>query len=57
MLGNVPEAELATAEGYFHAGNFREAKGFAARAQQRLPNGSPGWLRAQDIINFREPGR
>ncbi len=57
MMGNVPEAELATAEGYFHAGGFRDAKIFAMRAQQKLPTGSPGWLRAQDIVDFREPGR
>ena len=57
QLGNVAEADLATAEGHFHSGNFRDAKIFAARAQQRLQNGSPGWLRAQDIINFRQPGR
>ncbi len=56
MTGNVPEAELATAESHFHAGSFHEARVFAARAQQKMPTGSPGWLRAQDIINFREPG-
>lgn len=55
-LGNIPEADLATAEGHFHAGNYRDAKIFAARAQQRMPPGTPGWLRAQDIINFRQPG-
>ncbi len=57
QLGNVAEADLATAEGHFYSGNFRDSKVFAARAQQRLQNGSPGWLRAQDIINFRQPGR
>lgn len=57
MQGEVAQAELATAESHFHRGAIRDAKLFAARAQQRLPNGSPGWVRAQDIINFREPGR
>lgn len=57
MQGEVAQAELATAESHFHRGAIRDAKLFAARAQQRLPNGSPGWIRAQDIINFREPGR
>jgi len=57
QLGNIGDAELATAEGHFYSGNYRDAKIFAARAQQRVPNGSPGWLRAQDIINFRQPAR
>lgn len=56
QLGNVGAAELATAEGYFHAGNHREAKIFAARAQMKLKRGSPEWLRAQDIIDYRAPG-
>lgn len=55
--GEIGEAELATAEGHFHSGSYRDAKIFAARAQQRLPRGAPAWTRAQDIINFREPGR
>ena len=57
QLGDVAEAELATAEGHFHSGNQREARIFAARAQQKLARGTPSWLRAQDIINYRQPGR
>lgn len=57
QLGDVAQAELATADGHFYSGNHRDAKIFAARAQQKMPNGSPGWLRAQDIINYKEPGR
>lgn len=57
QLGNIAEAELATADGHFYSGNYRDAKNFAARAQQKLPNGSPSWLRAQDIINFKQPAR
>jgi predicted Zn-dependent protease len=57
QIGDVGAAELATAEGYFHSGAYRDAKAFAARAQTRLQRGSPDWLRAQDIIDFREPGR
>lgn len=52
-LGNIGEAELATAEGHFHSGNIRDARIFAARAQQRLARGSPGWIQAQDIINYK----
>lgn len=57
MLGDVAQADLATAESQFHRGAFRDAKMFAARAQQRLQTGTPSWVRAQDIINFREPAR
>ena len=53
QLGEVPEAELATAEGHFYGGNYQQAKIFAARAQQKFKPGSPGWLRAQDIINYK----
>lgn len=54
QIGNIGAAELATAEGYFHSGNYREAKVFATRAQTKLGRGSPDWVRAQDIINFRQ---
>ncbi|WP_367714644.1 M48 family metalloprotease [Nitratireductor sp. GISD-1A_MAKvit] len=56
QLGNIAQADLATAEGYFHSGKYRDAKLFATRAQKRLKRGSPGWLRAQDILQYRTPG-
>ena len=56
-LGEIPQADLATAEGYFYGGVYKDAKIFAARAQQELKRGSPGWVRAQDIINFKTPGK
>lgn len=52
QLGDVAQAELATAEGHFHAGNHQEAKIFAARSQTKFKRGSPGWVRAQDIISY-----
>ncbi|MDQ6437937.1 M48 family metalloprotease [Mesorhizobium sp. LHD-90] len=55
QLGDIPEAELATAEGYFYAGGYQDAKIFAMRAQTKMKRGSPGWVRAQDIINFKIP--
>ncbi|MEX0347207.1 MAG: M48 family metalloprotease, partial [Rhizobiaceae bacterium] len=54
-LGNIPEAELATAESHFYSGKFQEAKIFATRAQLKMKRGSPGWLRASDIIEFKLP--
>ena len=56
-LGNIGEADLATAEGHYHSGNLRDARIFAARAQQRLARGTPGWVRAQDIVNHKQPRR
>lgn len=54
-LGRIPEAELATAEMHFYSGNHEEAKIFALRAQKRLKRGSPRWVQAQDIVNFKVP--
>ncbi|MER8747938.1 M48 family metalloprotease [Mesorhizobium sp. M1050] len=52
-LGDIPGAELATAEGHFYSGNYKDAKIFAMRAQQEMKRGEPRWLRAQDIINYK----
>jgi predicted Zn-dependent protease len=45
---------LASAERALSTGKFREAQGQAERAQRKLPEGSPGWLRAQDVQNQAE---
>jgi predicted Zn-dependent protease len=52
QLGDVAQAELATAEGHLHAGDHQQAKIFAARAQTKFKRGAPGWVRAQDIISY-----
>lgn len=57
QLGDEAGAELATAESNFYRGSYQDAKIFAARAQVKLKPGSPGWLRAQDIISFKLPGK
>jgi predicted Zn-dependent protease len=51
-LGEIPTADLATAEGHYYSGDYQNAKIFAMRAQQKLKRGEPRWLRAQDIINY-----
>ena len=48
-------ADLSIAEGYFYSASYQDAKQFAMRAQQKMKRGSPGWLRAQDILQFRAP--
>lgn len=55
QMGDIAQADLATAEGNFYRGAYNDAKVFAARAQQRMKRGEPGWVRAQDIINFKAP--
>ena len=55
QTGEIGLAELATAEGHFQAGKYQDAKIFAARGQQKVKRGSPPWVRAQDIINFKAP--
>jgi predicted Zn-dependent protease len=55
QLGEVADAELATAEGYYYGGKYQDAKIFAMRAQQKFKRGTPAWVRAQDIINYKTP--
>ncbi len=47
--GDFGEASLAQAEEAINQGRKDAALGHAKRALDQLPNGSPGWLRAQDI--------
>ncbi|QKC97094.1 tetratricopeptide repeat protein [Mesorhizobium sp. NZP2298] len=56
-LGDIPGAELATAEGHFYSGNYKDAKIFAMRAQRQMKRGEPRWIRAQDIINYKSSGK
>lgn len=51
----LPQAEAATAQGRFAEGNIKEAQRFAKRALTKLPPGSPEWLRAEDIIKYKQP--
>jgi predicted Zn-dependent protease len=51
----LPEADLASAQSAFYSGDVQTAKELAARAKQRFSAGSPGWLRADDIVNYRSP--
>ena len=51
-LGNEGAAALATAERFALEGRFRDAERNAERAAALLPEGSPGWRRAQDMITI-----
>ncbi|MEQ1576814.1 MAG: M48 family metalloprotease [Hyphomicrobium sp.] len=51
----IAEANLMQAEVEVRLGDFKRAKERAAIAQQNLKQGSPAWLRADDIINISPP--
>ena len=51
--GDIPQADLASAQASFASGDFKTARELAARAKTRLPTGSPGWIKADDIATFR----
>lgn len=51
--GNVPRALLASAEYDIRTGRRGRAKSYAKRAQKSFKRGSPGWLRAQDILSLK----
>lgn len=53
-LGQNGLASAATAERYALIGRFEDARIHATRASGLLPQGSPGWLRAQDVLGVAE---
>jgi predicted Zn-dependent protease len=52
-LNRLPEADLASALASFHQGDVKTAKALAERAKLGLPLNSPGWVKADDIVNFK----
>ena len=54
-MGNEPMANLSTAERYYNAGAMPSAAHFAVLAQRKLPQGSPDWQRANDIMAVAGP--
>jgi predicted Zn-dependent protease len=51
--GDQGMAGLATAERYALTGHIKDAMLHARRAAAAMPEGSPGWLRAQDILSLK----
>lgn len=51
QLGQTGMANMVTAERHAMHGRRKEAKILAQRAADLLPRGSPGWRRAQDVLN------
>lgn len=56
--GNYAEADLASAQAAYLRGDHKTARELAARAKTRFAVGSPGWVRADDIVSAKPtPGQ
>jgi predicted Zn-dependent protease len=53
--GDRAGADLASAQASFNEGDFDTARQLASRAQRTLAKGTPGWLKAEDIVSYRPP--
>lgn len=51
--GDIGMAEVAAAQAAMNAGDLKYAQTLAYRAKEKLKPGSPGYLKADDIVNFR----
>jgi predicted Zn-dependent protease len=51
---DLPDADLASAQAAFARGDNKTARELATRAKQGFPIGSPGWVRADDIVAFNK---
>jgi predicted Zn-dependent protease len=51
--GDLAQADLASAQAAVMRGEPRTARELATRAKTRFPVGSPGWVKADDIISSR----
>jgi predicted Zn-dependent protease len=51
---DLAAADLASAQAAFARGDNKTARELAERAKQRFPIGSPGWVRADDIVAFNK---
>jgi predicted Zn-dependent protease len=52
--GDLPDADLASAQSAFARGDNKTARELAARAKERFPIGSTGWVKADDIVAFNK---
>jgi predicted Zn-dependent protease len=54
--GDLAQADLASALAAFMRGDAGTARQLAARAKTRFPIGSPGWVKADDIVSSKPAG-
>ena len=55
--GDYAEADLASAQAAFLRGDNKTARDLASRAKARFAIGTPGWVKADDIIAAKMPGK
>jgi predicted Zn-dependent protease len=53
--GAYADADLASAQAALARGDMKTARELASRAKTRFPTGSPGWVRADDIVGLKQP--
>ena len=52
--GDLAQAQLAAAQAAAARGDLKTARELAARAKTRFAIGSPGWVKADDIVTSRQ---
>jgi predicted Zn-dependent protease len=55
--GDYAEADLASAQAAYLRGDNKTARDLASRAKTRFAVGTPGWVKADDIVTARPPGK
>jgi predicted Zn-dependent protease len=53
--GDLADADLASALAAAKRGDVMTARQLAARAKHRFKVGTPGWIRADDILSMKTP--
>ena len=53
--GDLAQADLASAQAAFTRGDVKTARELATRAKTRFPVGTPGWVKADDIVGYKPP--
>jgi predicted Zn-dependent protease len=53
--GDYAEADLASAQAAFLRGDNKTARDLASRAKTRFAVGTPGWVKADDIVTAKMP--
>jgi len=53
--GDYAEADLASAQAAYLRGDNKTARDLASRAKTRFAVGTPGWVKADDIVTARPP--
>jgi predicted Zn-dependent protease len=51
--GDQPHADLYSAQEAFNKGDVRTARQLALRARKAFPAGSSGWIKSDDIVNYK----